>query len=159
MGSFITYDHPGHTKVRKYDFVEHSLGMFWIGSSTWYCFYPFGYIVHDHQDVLAILGLGDRPHEINPPRIKEFYLEIVHERHRISRVDVPLFLASVASSDKRPCIFIHRWPEKATLLDLGICPECSIMSSIWWGMTSLHNLGSLIHRDTSSQQSIGTNSV
>jgi hypothetical protein len=49
-----------------------------------------------------------------------------------------------------PLYFHTRWLEKATLLDLGICPECSIMSSIWWGMTSLHNLGSLIHRDTSS---------
>ena len=54
------------TKVRKYDFVEHSLIMSQIGSSTWHCFYPFGYIVHGHQDVLAILGLGERPHEINP---------------------------------------------------------------------------------------------
>jgi len=93
------------------------------------------------------------------PHIKEFYLEIVHERHCISWVDVPLFLTSVASPNKFLCIFIHCWPEKATLPDLGICLECSIMSSIWWGMTSLHNLGSLIHRDTSSQQSIGANSV
>jgi hypothetical protein len=60
-------------------------------------------------------------------------------------------LASMASPNKLLCIFIHRWLEIATLPDLGVCPECSIMSSIWWGMTSLHNLGSLSHRDTSSQ--------
>ena len=151
MGSSIAYDQSGCTKARKYDFVEHSLGMFWIGSSTWQCFYPFGYIVHDHQNVLTVLGLRKWPHEINPPHFKEFYLEIIHERHRISRVDVPLFLTSVASPDNLLCIFIHRWLEKATLPDLGICPECSIMSSIWWGLTSLHDLCSLSHRDTSSQ--------
>jgi hypothetical protein len=73
---------------------------------------PFGHIVHSHQNVFTIPVLRERPHEINPPYIKEFYLEIVHERHRILRVDVPLFLASVASPDKLLCIFIHRWPEK-----------------------------------------------
>jgi hypothetical protein len=28
IGSSIAYDHPGHTKARKYDFIKHSLGMF-----------------------------------------------------------------------------------------------------------------------------------
>ena len=158
MGSSIAYDHLGCTKARKYDFVEHSLGMFWIGSSTWQCFYPFGYIVHGHQDVFIVLRLGEWPHEINSPHIKEFHLEIIHERHWISRVNVPLFLTSMASPDKFLCIFIHCSSEKATLLDLGICLECFIMSSISWGMTSLHNLDSLSHRDTSPQQSINANS-
>ena len=87
--------------------------------------------VHGHQDVLAILGLREWPHEINPPYIKVFYLEIVHERHRISRVDVPVFLTSVASPNKVLCIMIHCWPVKATLPDLGMCPKCSIMSFVW----------------------------
>ena len=86
--------------------------------------------VHGHQDVLTILRLREWPHEINPPYIKVFYLEIVHERHRISRVDVPVFLTSVASPNKLLCILLHRWPEKATLLDLGMRPKCSIMSSV-----------------------------
>jgi len=54
-----------------------------VSIRAWHGFNPFGDIIHCHQDILILLGWQKWPHVINPPDIKELYLEITDEWHGI----------------------------------------------------------------------------
>jgi hypothetical protein len=105
--------------------------------------------VHSHQDVFDIFRLWEWSHEVDGPYIEQLHLEVVHEWHYISSINVSMFLASNASSDKLLCILVYHWPEESTLPNLSMRMECSIMSSIRWCMTPLDDFHGFSHRDTS----------
>jgi hypothetical protein len=86
-------------------------------------------------------------------------LKVVHQWHCIPSIDVSMLLASDASSNKLFCILVHRWSEESAMPDLGVCTECSIVSSIGWCMTSLYDLCGFNHWDTSSWQVISADSI
>ena len=70
--------------------MKHLLGVLVIGSSAWQCFHPLRHLVNSNEDVVAILGLPEWPHEVNAPHIKYFYLKIVVEGHCVARGDATL---------------------------------------------------------------------
>ena len=139
--------------------MEHLFGVLGIVRSVAKCFNPFGHIVHCYQNIFCISRLWEWSHEVYPPDIKQLHLEVVHERHCIPYVDASMFLASSTSSDKFFCILVHRWPEESALPDLGMCTECSVVSSIGRCMISFYDLCGFNIWDTSPQQPIGTDSV
>jgi len=72
--------------------MKHSTSTHGVGSSVWQSFHPFLYVVDSDEDVLAILGLLEWPHEVNVPHIKYFYLKVVVYGHCIARHDATLQL-------------------------------------------------------------------
>src|SRR6185312_1579302 len=126
-------------------FLEHFFGVLGIVRSAGKCFDPHGYIVHCYQNVFSISRLWEWSHEVYPPDIKQLHLEVVHERHCIPYVDASMFLASSTSSDKFFCILAHHWPEESALPDLGMCTECSVVSSIGRRMTSFYDFCGFNH--------------
>jgi hypothetical protein len=153
VGSSITNYHSGYSKSWKYGFFKHLLRVLGIRSMTWQGFYPFGDVVDYNQDILAISWLRRWPHVIDSPDIKELNLKVVGEWHGISGVDITVPLTWSTPLDKVLCILVHGWPEESTFLDFCIYSECSIMSSIWWWVTTFNDLESF-HWYTPSEQPI-----
>ena len=60
--------------------------------------------------------------------------------------DPSLPLAALASFDKLLGVFIYCWPEESTLPDLGLCAECTVVSTIGRRVASLYNLEPLAIR-------------
>jgi hypothetical protein len=54
-----------------------------------------------------------------------------------------MFLISWALPHKLFSISIHVWTEESTLPNLSMGPECSVVSSIWRGVTTLQNCADL----------------
>ena len=100
-------------------------------------------ILNGDEDVLAILGLLEWPHEVNAPHIKYFYLKIVVEGHCITRGDAFLYLAFSTPLYEFFGVFIHRWPEESALPDFGLSAECSIVAPIWGCMALFDDLYTL----------------
>jgi hypothetical protein len=45
-----------------------------VGGSPRKFLHPFGDVFHSNQDVLAIMGLLEWPHEVNAPYVEQFDL-------------------------------------------------------------------------------------
>jgi hypothetical protein len=64
-------------------------------------------------------------------------LKVALEWHSISGIDVPVFLTSWASPHKLFGVSIHVWLEESTLPNFSMGSECSVVPSIWRGVTTL----------------------
>jgi hypothetical protein len=150
MRSSIAYHHAWCSKARE----EHSPCMFGVSSSAWHCLYPLGYVVDGNQDVLTVLGLLERSHDVSAPHIKYFYSKVVVEGHCIASYDVYLKLALLTTPDEFLGVLIqHRLDsEESTLLDFGLCAEYSVVASVWCRVTFLDDLQSFCRQYTPSQQ-------
>jgi hypothetical protein len=140
MRPSVAYNHPQCSKTREYDLVEHLAGMLGIGSSARNCLHPLGDVIHNDQDVLAIMGLFELPHEVNAPYVEQFDLEVVCEGHCIASSDCTLHLAPTTPSDEFSGVFIICWPEETTLSDLCLSPECSKVASVCCSVVLLYDL-------------------
>ena len=140
-----------NSKAREYCLLEHSFGAPWVGRNTRKCFYPFGHIVHNHQDVLALLWHRGGTHEVYSPYVKNFHMKVTLQGHSISGIDIPVFLTSWATPDEFFGVSIHVWPEETTLPNFCLGTDCSVMSSIRRGVTTLKNSSGLTKWDTATK--------
>jgi hypothetical protein len=154
MRPSIAYNHPWCSKMRKYNFMEHFVGVLGAGSSARNCLHPFGDVIHSDQDVLAIMGLLEWPHEVNAPYVEQFDLKVVCERHCITSSDAALHLAPLKPSNEFSSVFIHCWPKESTLPDLCLGSECSKVASVCCSVAFLYDLYPFCCRYASSQQTI-----
>jgi hypothetical protein len=126
MRPFVTYKH-----------LASALG---VGNSARKCFHPFGDVVHSDQDVLAIMGFFEWPHENNAPYVEQFNLMVVCEWHCIASSDATLHLAFSTSSNELSGVFIHYWPEETTLPNLCLSLECPKVASVGCGVAFFDDL-------------------
>jgi hypothetical protein len=140
MRPSVAYNHPWSSKTREYDLVEHLAGVLGVGDSARICLHPLGDVIHSDEDVLAIMGLLEWPHEVNTPYVEQFNLKVVCEWHCIASGDASLQLAPLSPLDKFSGVFIHCWLEETTLPDLCLSLECSKVASVCCGVAFLYDL-------------------
>jgi hypothetical protein len=112
----------------------------WHQQPTRKSFYPFRDIVDGNQDVLTPFWVREWPHEINSLDIEDINLEIWNQWHCIPCNDIFVPLTFAAASNKWLGIIIHGGPVETTLPHLSIGVESSIVTPIWWWMTTLKYL-------------------
>ena len=77
MRPSVTYHHPRSSKTMEDNLMKHPAGMLGVCGPAWHCLYPLRHIVNGHQDILAVIGLWERSHEVDAPHIKLLDLKVV----------------------------------------------------------------------------------
>ena len=129
MGTSITYQYPGETKMREdfclKEFCHNS------GIVSWRNDYlnPFGHVVHHDQDILITAQGGEKTHKIYAPNIKHFYFKYVGQWSFVPSQDVSGSLTTVTFLYMFLSVLKHGGPVKPALKYFCYCLGGTCMAS------------------------------
>ena len=84
MRSIITNYCSGGVKSGEDVFFEKFDNHFVVIGLCWHNFYPFRDVIESNQNELVAEGIGERPHEIDTPNIKNFNFKDRVQGHHVS---------------------------------------------------------------------------